>query len=225
MNYKLKLLYAVLIVLAIVTLWPSEAERDSSKIRVWKAHVDETGHVNVLGVVLGQSTLKEAEEALHSQSERALFVEMENQSLKRETIEAFFPTSPDRAKIIVELDAPNELLTRIKERSYKPMAFPSGNVKLEIAPEHSAEIEQLSAKSLTYIPPVSLDTATIEQQFGAPDKQLRDTDANLHLLYPALGLDVVLPPGGKPLLQFVPLDEFDRLLGLINVGSSDSGGQ
>lgn len=225
MSHKLKLLYVVLIVLAVVALWPSETERDPSKIRVWKAHVDDAGQLNVLGVVLGKSTLKEAETALHSQSERALFVEMENGELKRETIEAFFPTSPDRAKIIVELDASDELLTRIKERAYNPMAFPSGNLKLEIAPEHSAELEQLSARSLTYIPPVSLDTETIEQQFGAPEKLVRDKDANLHLLYPALGLDVVLPREGKPLLQFVPPDEFDRLRSLIKVEADTKGGQ
>ncbi len=225
MSHKLKLLYAALIVLAIVTFWPSETDRDASKIHVWKAHVDETGRVNVLGVVLGQSTLKEAEAALHSQSERALFVEMENESVKRETIEAFFPTSPDRAKIIVELDAPEDLLARIKQRAYNPMAFPSGNLKLEIAPEHSAELEQLSARSLTYIPPVSLDMVTIEHQFGVPAKQIRDLDANLHLLYPDLGLDVVLPREGNPLLQFVPLDNFDRLLGLIKTEASTTGEQ
>lgn len=225
MNNKLKLLYAVLFVLLIVTLWPTEEGREPSSIRVWNAHIDTNGHLNVLGVVLGKSSLKEAEAALYSRSEHALFVEAKNEQVNTETVEAFFPTSPDRAKIVLELDASDELIGRIKERAYNPMAFPSGNIKLEIAPEHSAEVETLTAKSLTYIPPISLDTALVEQQFGKPSDQLRDIDNNLHLLYPSLGLDVVIPQEGKALLQFVPPDEFDRLTSLINMNPSAADGQ
>lgn len=218
MNNKLKLLYAGLILLAIFTLWPKNEEQKPASIHVWNAHIDDNGHLNVLGVVLGQSNLKQAETALHSQSERALFVEVKNGNIEKDTIEAFFPTSPDRAKIILELDASDELMERIKERAYKPMAFPSGNVKLEIAPEQTAEIEALVAKSLTYIPSVSLDPAHVEEQFGKPFDQLTDIDNNLHMLYPALGLDAVIQTKDKKaLLQFVPPNEYHRLLKLIKV--------
>ncbi|ALP52997.1 hypothetical protein Tel_07415 [Candidatus Tenderia electrophaga] len=226
MSTKLKLLTAVLIGLAIFTLWPGgEADQSSSSMRVWNAHLDAQGRLHVLGVVLGQSTLKQAEAALHSQSERALFVQVERPAGAQETLEAFFPTSPDRAKIVIELDAAPELIDRIKAQAHRPMAFPSGNIKMQIAPEHRGAVDASIVKSLTYIPPISLAPALIERQFGQPGERRRDADGNLHLLYPRLGLDVVVPPQDKPLLQFVPPDQFDRLLSLLDEASDITGGQ
>ena len=225
MNIKLKILYAILIVLAIYTLWPSEGDHDNSSIRIWNAHINEQGRLNVLGVALGETTLKEAEAILHTQSERALFLELKEGQQQKETLEAFFPTSPDRAKIIAELDAPADLLERIKSRAYNPMAFPSGSAKLEIAPEHNADINALPVKSLTYIPPVSLTPAMVENHFGKSSQQITDSSGNHHILYPALGLDVTIAKEGSPLFQFVPPNEFDRLTILLkqpdNSGSSE----
>lgn len=223
MSTKLKLLYAVLTLLAIYTLWPTDSGRETGTIRVWDAHVNEQGHLNVLGVVLGETTLKQAETALYTRSERALFVALKEGQAQKETLEAFFPTSPDRAKIIIELDASPELMARIKRNAYSPTAFPSGNAKLEIAPEHNAEIDNQIAKSLTYIPSLNLTPEMVEQNFGKSEQQIVDSDGNIHLLYPALGLDVVIAREGKPLLQFVPPTEFERLLTLLKLqGESET---
>lgn len=217
MSIKIKILYALLVGLVIYTLWPGNESNDVSSIRVWNAQVNEQGQITILGVTLGKTTLKEAEVALHSQSERGLFVNMVDGKMVSEHLEAYFPTSPDRAKIIVELIADAELIERIKKSAYRVKAFPSGSMKLEISPDETAHLGTLVAKSLTYIPPVSLTVETLEQQFGPSDKQQRDVDGNLHLLYSKLGLDAVLPVSGKPMLQFVPPDEFERLLKLIKL--------
>lgn len=216
MSIKIKVLYAVLIALAIYTLWPTESGHEpATASRVWGAHINERGKLDVLGVVLGETTLKQAETVLHTQSERALFLELKEGKPRKETLEAFFPTSPDRAKIIIELDASPELLEQIKQHAYNPMAFPSGNAKLEIAPEHNADVEAQLVKSFTYIPPISLTTEMVEQHFGKSERQITDSDGNHHLLYPALGLDVVIAREGNPLLQFVPPSDFERLNGLL----------
>jgi hypothetical protein len=216
MSIKIKVLYAALIALAIYTLWPSNSTQDNSAtIRIWDAHINEQGHLNVLGVVLGETTLKQAEELLHTQSERALFISLKEGQPQKETLEAYFPTSPDRSKIVIELDANPDLLTRIKGNAYNPMAFPSGNAKLEIASEHNAEINTQIVKSLTYIPPLNLTPDMVEQHFGKTTQQIVDNNSNIHLLYPALGLDVVIAQEGNPLLQFVPPAEFERLLTLL----------
>lgn len=216
MSKKIKLLYAVLVALAIYTLWPSDSVHDkTATTRVWDAHVNEQGHLNVLGVVLGKTSLKQAEAILHTQSERALFLALKEGQPQKETIEAYFPTSPDRSKIIIEVDASPELIARIKGRAYSPMAFPSGNAKLEIAPEHNAEVDAQIARSLTYIPPLNLTPEMVEKHFGKTTQQIVDRDGNIHLLYLALGLDVVIAREGNPLLQFVPPTEFERLLTLL----------
>ncbi len=225
MSTKIKVLYAVLILLAIYTLWPSDTghdiSHDTGAIRIWDAKVNEQGRLNVLGVVLGETTLKQAETVLYTRSERALFVALKEGQPPKETLEAFFPTSPDRAKIVIELDASPALMARIKSNAYSPMAFPSGNAKLEIAPEHNAEIDNQVAKSLTYIPPLDLTPEMVEQHFGKTTQQIVDTDGNIHLLYPALGLDVLIAREGNPLLQFVPPAEFERLLTLLKQNSSN----
>jgi len=222
MNKKIKLLYVVLIALVIFTLWPSEEanhERQSG-IKVWNAHIDNNGQLNVLDVVLGKTSLKQAETVLRSQSERALFIKLSDEKQHTETLEAYFPTSPDRSKLIIELDAPADLLERIKKQAYKTMVFPSGNAKVEISPADMPDIEKLLAKSITYIPPVNLEVDVIEKQFGKAEQQIRDIDGNLHLLYPALGLDAVLPASDKNMFQFVPPEQFDRLTRLINTNTA-----
>lgn len=223
MNTKIKLLYVSLIALVIFTLWPSaEDNRErQSGIKVWNAHIDSNGQLNVLDVVLGKSTLKQAEAVLRSQSERALFIEVKNDTLQSEAIEAYFPTSPDRAKLVIELDASADLIKRIKKRTYKTLVFPSGNAKVEISPADMPEIEQLLVKSITYIPPVTLEPEVIEKQFGKATQQILDDDANLHLLYPALGLDIILPQKGKTMLQFVPPEQFGRLTKLLNIDNTN----
>lgn len=218
MSIKIKILYALLAIGLIYTVWPTGEERDPSSIRVWGSHVNEQGQLNVLGVVLGSTTLKQAEAALYTQSERALFIELgEDGKPIKEAVEAYFPTSPDRAKIVLELVANAELIDRIKKRSYKAKAFPSGSMKIEIAPDETAMLEDLVARSITYIPPISLTVEMMAQQFGAADQELRDVDGNLHLLYPAIGLDAVIPASGKSLLQFVPPTDFERLTSLIKL--------
>ena len=137
MNKKIKLLYVVLIALAIFTLWPSEEanhERQSG-IKVWNAHIDNNGQLNVLDVVLGKSTLKQAETVLRSQSERALFIKLSDQEQHAETLEAYFPTSPDRSKLIIELDAPADLLERIKKQAYRTMVFHRAMPRLRFPPQ------------------------------------------------------------------------------------------
>jgi len=216
-----KVLFTVLIGLTIYTLWPLESERSPVTIHVWDTHINAQGRLNVLDVILGETTLKQAEAILLTQSERALFLELNEGKPQSKSIEAFFPTSPDRVKMIIELDASESLLQRIKARGLKTTVFPSGSAKMTIAPEDMIDVEALTAKSITYIPNTALDIALVTQHFGQADQQINDNDNNLHLLYPALGLDVVLPQKDKPLLQFVPPDQFGRLLQRLPITTGD----
>ncbi len=216
-----KVLFIFLIGLTIYTLWPIESERSSVTIHVWDAHINAQGRLNVLDVVLGETTLKQAEAILLTQSERALFLELNEGKPQNESIEAFFPTSPDRVQMIIELTAPDELLQRIKARALKTIVFPSGSAKMTIAPEDMFDVESLTTKSITYIPNTALDIALVTKHYGQAEQQIHDNDNSLHLLYPALGLDVVLPQKGKPLLQFVPPEQFERLLLRLPMATSD----
>lgn len=211
-----KLLYALLALGFIFTIWPSANDQEeAANIKLWHTAVDATGNLNVMGVTLGVSSLIEAEKALHSLSEQALFIDVKDGKHIGDSVEAFFPTSPDRAKLVLELEASADLIARIKNKAGEATVFPSGNAKIDIDPELIIETKALVVRSLTYIPSISLSVEMIESNFGTPSETIRDQEQNLHMLYPALGLDAVIPAGGKPLLQFVKPSEFSRLRDLV----------
>ncbi len=218
MSPTIKFLYALLALALIFTFLPdgSDDTQEAANSKLWHTVVDANGNLNVLGVTLGVSTLTEAERALHSLSEQALFVDVKDGVHMGDSVEAFFPTSPDRAKLVLELEASNELIARIKAKANEATVFPSGNAKLDIPPEYTREVKALVVRSLTYIPSIALTVEMIEQNFGHASERIVDINGNQHLLYPSLGLDAVVPAaGGKPMLQFVNPKEFDRLRSLI----------
>jgi len=51
------------------------------------------------------------------------------------------------------------------------------------------------------------------KRFGQPSQRIREKKSGaVHWLYPQNGLDITLGGGEKPLLQYVPPRDFDRLL-------------
>ena len=66
-------------------------------------------------------------------------------------------------------------------------------------------------KAISVIPTVNLDEATIIQRFGEPGERIVLSETRTHLLYPTLGLDVLVDKDGKELLQYVAPQQFARL--------------
>jgi hypothetical protein len=65
--------------------------------------------------------------------------------------------------------------------------------------------------SLTYLPSLQVDDAIFLKRFGQPAQRIKEKKSGLvHWLYPQDGLDITLG-GGKPLLQYVPPKDFDKL--------------
>ncbi len=217
MNSKITLfLVASLAIWALWTLFsPSDSDNKKPEKRMWNATVNEQGQLSVLGVTIDQTTLKEATKILNSHSEQALFISPKN-SDKKPVIEAFFPKMPDGSKMILNLTASDELIEKIINSAYNPMAFPSGNIKFKIAEEHMQVIKTLKVSSMTAIPRIKITPKMLINQFGTPEQQVLDGDI-MHNLYPQIGLDAILDQSGEVMLQFVAPDSFQKILTSLGV--------
>ena len=95
----LKAIIAVFVVSALVFAWTSSNYRsDGNSHDTW---VDEAGRVHVLGIVLGETTLRSAEKALKSRSDIALYIYPDTHKDAGMRLEAFFPSIADHKRTAV----------------------------------------------------------------------------------------------------------------------------
>lgn len=221
MSTRIKLLYLILALLIIYTLWPSSTSHNGEQPRAtWNLKVDENGRLEVLGIKLGVTTLQQAEGILRSRSQRAIFAQTQAAAPQPPDIEAFFSNMPDNSKLVLSLIASQEQLETIAAKAHSPMAFPSGSVKMEIADVHMPLVDAMVIDRLTAIPRIRIKPADIETQFGKPAK-LHLQDDVLHYLFPQYGLDVILDQSGEAIIQFVNPGDFHRVLEKLGLRPED----
>ncbi len=221
MSTRIKLLYLILALLLVYTLWPSSTSKNGEPQRAaWNIKVDESGHLEVLGITLGVTSLQQAEDILRSRSQRAIFAQTKAATPQPPDIEAFFSNMPDNSKLVLSLRASQEQLETIAAKAHDPIAFPSGNVKMEIADQHMPLVDAMVIDRLSSIPRIRIKPADIEAQFGKPVK-LHMQDDVLHYLFPQQGLDVILDQSGEAILQFVNPGDFHRVLEKLGLRPED----
>ena len=85
--------------------------------------------------------------------------------------------------------------------------------KITPAPDDAARLRELPISSLTYMPSIRLEEEIFVKRFGQPGQRIREKESGaVHWLYPQNGLDITLGGKEKPVLQYVPPRDFDRLL-------------
>lgn len=211
MNHRIKILYVALIALAIYTLWPSSTDDKKSGVYAWNLKTDAQGNVEVFGVKIGEHTLLQAEEILKSRSDRALFLPTDKDTQTPPTLEAYFRQMPDNSKLILGLNADDATLSQLKTRAHSPMAFPSGNIKLELADQDMKRVDQIKVRMITYVPRIRISPQDIYNRFGQPE-ELWVADNVYHYLYPDKGLDAILDESGEGVIQFVAPKEFSHVI-------------
>ncbi len=221
MSTKIKILYLALAILIVYTLWPSGGEQQE----ITQAAIiseNEQGEMTVFGVVLGKTTLGEAEIILGSRAKRALFImppeidEQGNELIPEHNVEAFFPSLPDNSKMLLGLHSKESELEQIRYKAHGPIAFPSGNIKLEIDDQQQAMVNNMPVITLTSIPRIKLGPEDISNKFGEP-ALVHVQEEILHFLYPKIGLDVILDKSGEALLQFVEPSKFSQVLSSLDL--------
>jgi hypothetical protein len=167
--------------------------------------------VRVFGLTLGQSVANEAELRFKEEAKPSLFKSPEGKMIA----EVFFEQvdlAGLRSKIVLTIDIPEAELQGMYERGLRMAATGSGK-KITMTPDDIAKLRTWPIGSLTYLPSLHVEEAIFLKRFGQPAQRVQENKSGLvHWLYPQNGLDITLGGGEKPLLQFVPPKDFDKLV-------------
>jgi len=164
-------------------------------------HIDEQGNLHVLGVTLGETTLKEAELILQSKSDVALYLYPEKHAKAGRKLEAFFPAIADHTKIILLLDMDRESLDKLESRATIPHLYPNSVARMNLAAKDRSALDQVTVRELTLIPNLTLSAENIKARFGMPD-ELKVMEGYDLYTYNHIGLKVRLNKDESPTLHF-----------------------
>ncbi|MDX8383211.1 MAG: hypothetical protein R8M45_03950 [Ghiorsea sp.] len=176
---------------------------NSQQSRTW---IDETGKLHVLGLILGKSTVRDAEIALRSRADAAIFMYPLHHEGKEEkfdlVLEAYFPAIADHSKVMLKLDMDDQQMEAMRLRSSSPRIYPNGVARMNLSSEDILTVRSLTITMLTLIPSTQLNLDILQAQFGnAVSSQTLDKGV-IHYTYPDLGLEAQLYPNDKDKLVF-----------------------
>jgi hypothetical protein len=178
----------------------------------WNIEHPTANSVRVFGLTLGESSAGAAAERFREEGKPSLFRDPDG----RLVAEVFFEQvelAGLRSKVVVTIAVSEAELKEMYERGLR-MAATGGGKKITMTPDDVARLNTLPISSLTYMPGVRVEEAMFLQRFGQPAQRIREKKSGaVHWLYPQNGLDITLGGGEKPLLQYVPPADFDKLTG------------
>jgi hypothetical protein len=176
----------------------------------WQIEADGQGGSRVFGLQIGRSTLADVRQQLGNEIEVAIIAEPNEIG----TLEGYFSQVPlgfVLAKLVVTVDADPGAISAMRDRALRAKHMESTTRKITLHPDDLAAADALPIKAISVIPTVNLEEATVIQRFGQPGERIVVSDRRTHLLYPQLGLDVVVDQDGKELLQYVAPRDFALL--------------
>ena len=213
MKFALYLIAFVIAALVIPFFIPSGGKTEGVDPNInlpWQITPDGQGGSTVFGLKPGVSTLGEVRQRFGAEMEVAIIAEPEEIG----TLEGYYASVSlgfVMAKLIVTVDAKNELISSMRERALKAKHMESTTRKITLSADDLAAAALLPVKAISVIPTVNIDEATVIQRFGQPGERVVVSEKRVHLLYPQYGLDVVVDGDGKELLQYVAPSNFASL--------------
>jgi hypothetical protein len=213
MKFALSLIALVLLALIVPFFLPGAGQHagvDPNSNLPWQIAVDGQGGSSVFGLQPGVSTLGDVRRRLGSEIEVAIIAEPNEIG----TLEGYYAQVPlgfVLAKMVVTVDVPDEAISAMRERALRAKHMESTTRRITLHPDDLAAAGRLPVRAISLIPTINLDEATIVQRFGEPGERIVVSEKRTHLLYPTLGLDVLVDKDGKELLQYVAPRDFARL--------------
>lgn len=199
-RFGLKLLLAVLVTTAAVFFWTSTQYRENNREKdTW---VDERGKLHVLGITLGESNLRQAEIALQSRSDIALYIYPVEHAKAGMKLEAYFPAIADHTQVILLLDAPPGLLKEMQGRATLPHIYPNAVARSNLATPDQERAQQMLVRELTLLPSIAITPKELTARFGTAAATSRTANGGTVINYPAIGLEATLNPDEPAQLHF-----------------------
>ena len=194
------MLLLVVMVTGAVFLWTSSNYRQENVSMA--THVDADGHLHVLGITLGETTLKQAELILQSKSDVALYIYPQEHPKAGMKLEAFFPAIADHTKVILLLDLNDEQLKAIEARATVPHLYPNQVARMNLASDDVRSVHNARVRELTLIPNLTLSEDALQARFGKPDRVKSQDQERTQYIYDAISLNAVISKDESPILHF-----------------------
>lgn len=213
MKFALSLIAFVIAALVVPFLIPGLGKQDGAdpnRDLPWQIDIDGQGGSTVFGLRPGSSTLDDVRRKFGDEIEVAIVAEPEEVG----NLEAYYAQVPlgfVLARVIVTVDLSADAVTEMRARALKAKHMESTTRKITLHPDDLVAAGKLPIRAISVIPTVNLDEETVIQRFGPPGERLQVAEKRVHLLYPKVGLDVVVDGDGKELLQYVDPRQFAAL--------------
>lgn len=206
---SLLLIIAALLAVAML-LRPPPGEVQPLQGLPWQVEPLDDGSSRVFGLTLGRDTLGRARDTLGPDMELAVVVKGKETG----TLEMYysrFSAGVLSGRLILTGDVDDATLMQLRERSGAPRYLDSGARKYHLQPDDLPLAYRAPLQGVTFIPVASIDAETAHKRFGEPAESLRLDEDSVHLLYPRLGLDLMIDAGHRDVLQYVAPRDFARL--------------
>ncbi len=204
----------LLLVVAIVAVssFRSLREPDGHPIEglPWQIEPQAGGTARVFGLILGESTLADARERLGTDMDIALIAAPKEPG----TIEAYYgqiTAGVITGRMVLAATLDPATIARMRERAPSADYMESSTRKFTLHPDDLPAAFSARIATITFLPSARIDEEIARTRFGAPAERVRMSEQVEHLLYPELGLDIVINDQGKDVLQYVAAREFARL--------------
>ncbi len=187
-----------------------EEQSDSPEMLPWKISHPTPDTIKVFGIVLGKSTLNEAETSFKEKTEISLF-KPSNGDMSVEAFVEEVNFNGLKAKMALTMAITPEKMQEMYQRGLRMNSTPSGK-RITLTADDMTYIHEQPVAGLTYLPSVRLEDAVIIKRFGQPEMRIQEKDTTvIHWLFPNLGLDIVMSGKEKPVLQYLSPKDFDVL--------------
>lgn len=177
----------------------------------WQVERQADGSTRVFSLVLGQSTLADAEQQFRETAEISMFVPKDGEPV----VEAYFnelSIGGLKSKMVVAFDLDSDQLQAMYDGGARISTMGSGTRKVMLSSEHLLWARQLVISGLTYMPSIQLTQELIQHRFGEPELKINDPEGDaVHWLYPDKGIDIALSEQAKEVIQYVHPANFDRI--------------
>ena len=168
---------------------------------------DDQQQLHVMGIVLGKSTVRDAEIAFRSRADAAVFLYPKPTKEGQESqytgkLEAYFPSIADHSKVLLTLKLTDAELEAVRQRSSRPRMYPNGVIRMNLSSEDILAVQRMIIHELSLIPSVQLNEEMIIAQFGKPETAKNTSPDTTVYTFPKIGLVATIHQNDKDKLTF-----------------------
>jgi hypothetical protein len=195
----------VLLVVSGLTACGNDTQNDSAPVTgfPWQIERLPDGGTRVFGIVPGRTTLGEAMAQLGDDNELAI-IAAPRETGSLEVYYGHYTAGLIQGKLILVADIEPDTLASMQTRALRQ----GGTHRLLLDEADLPTARRAAVRAITFMPSFDLDEATTRARFGTPAEVLPVSAQEQHLLYPELGLDLVLNADGKDVLQYLSPGDF-----------------